>query len=356
MLLGSIEGFSTGEAPERHVKPLQNLLHSCSADLVRRFHQLPDGYGAFVAWTGDLLKNIGDARSEPWFIVGIDPEPLWMRLENILASLRLLAAEAGSEVCSPKQKWIAKTHKAQLGNALRLAKVDAEQQLEARSARYVRQTEARLQASGIELTLYARPNWKFPLPWPNVEFLAVVDLDTPADWLAWFNEYEAQIRTDVGESRQMWIIPRIAGFAVSQLTVGGISSFFPLPHTVDDWLATLSIPQLDAQPVIDLIVELDGLRCFGLGTDKRPILEQSVRQTDEHKLEMSLLAFDASSTGTPVQQFLRTLSDNVASGNINLAEDVAALTHGRLTLGAEMLINIQNALLAQDIVNAISNQ
>lgn len=293
-----------------------------------------------------------------------DPRKRLPSLKNINANrvLTLLAAEAGSEVCSPTQKWIAKTRKAQLGNALRLAKVDAEQQLEVRSARYVRQTETRLQASGIELTLYARPNWKFPLPWPNVEFLAVVDLDTPVDWLTWFNEYEAQIRADAGESRQMWIIPRIAGFAVSQLTVGGVSSFFPLPHTVDDWLATLSIPQLDdalmraAQPVIDLIVELDGLRCFGLGTDKRPILEQSVRQTDEHKLEMALLAFDASSTGTPVQQFLRTLSDNVASGNINLAEDVAVLTHGWLTPGAEMLINIQNALLAQDIVNAISNQ
>lgn len=356
------EGLSTGEAPEQHVKPLQNLLHSCSADLVRRFNQLPEGYGAFVIWTGDLLKNVWEARSEPWSIVGMDPEPLLMRLENTLTSLRLLAAEAGSESSHPTKMWIAKTRKAQLGNALRLAKVEAEQQLKTRSGRYLRQTEARLQASGIELTLYTRPDWKSLLPWPNVELLAVVDLETPADWLIWFNEHAAQIRADVGESRQMWIIPRIAGFAIPKLTVGGISSFFSSPHSVDDWLDTLSIPQLDdalvraAQPIIDLIIELDGLRYFRLGGDKRPILEQTVRQTDEHKLEMALLAFDASSAGTSVHNLLRMLSDDVASGAVNLARDVAALTHGRLAPGAEILVNIQNALLAQDIANAISNQ
>ena len=356
------EGLSTGEAPEQHVKPLQNLLHSCSADLVRRFNQLPEGYGVFVIWTGDLLKNVWEARSEPWSIVGMDPEPLLMRLENILASLRLLAAEAGSESSHPTKMWIAKTRNAQLGNALRLAKVEAEQQLKTRSGRYLRQTEARLQASGIELTLYTRPDWKSLLPWPNVELLAVVDLETPADWLIWFNDHAAQIRADVGESRQMWIIPRIAGFAISKLTVGGISSFFSSPHRVDDWLDTLSIPQLDdalaraAQPIIDLIIELDGLRYFRLGGDKRPILEQTVRQTDEHKLEMALLAFDSSLAGTSVHNLLRMLSDDVASGAVNLARDVAALTHGRLAPGAEILVNIQNALLAQDIANAISNE
>lgn len=356
------EGLSTGEAPEHHVKPLQNLLHSCSADLVRRFNQLPEGYGAFVIWTGELLKNVWEARGEPWSIVGIDPEPLFIRLENILTSLRLLAAEAGSESSHPTKMWIAKTRKTQLGNALRLAKIEAEQQLKTRSGRYLRQTEARLQASGIELTLYTRPDWKFFLPWPNVELLAVVDLETPADWLLWFNEHAVQIRTDIGESRQMWIIPRIAGFAVSQLTVGGVSSFFSSPHDVDDWIATLSIPQLDdafvrlAQPIIDLVIGLDGLRCFRLGGDKRPVLEQTVRQIDEHKLERALLAFDASSAGTSVHNLLRMLSDDVASGSVNLAQDVAALTHGRLAPGVEILVRIQNALLAQDIANAISNE
>ncbi|WP_410260039.1 hypothetical protein, partial [Klebsiella pneumoniae] len=100
-----------------------------------------------------------------------------------------------------------------------------------------------------------------------------------------------------------------------------------------------------AQPIIDLIIELDGLRYFRLGGDKRPILEQTVRQTDEHKLEMALLAFDASSAGTSVHNLLRMLSDDVASGAVNLARDVAALTHGRLAPGAEILVSIQNSLL-----------
>ncbi|GLW37423.1 hypothetical protein Pcaca04_13590 [Pectobacterium carotovorum subsp. carotovorum] len=50
------------------------------------------------------------------------------------------------------------------------------------------------------------------------------------------------------------------------------------------------------------------------------------------------------------------MSDDVASGAVNLARDVAALTHGRLALGVDILVSIQNALLAQDIVNAISNE
>ncbi|WP_148241659.1 hypothetical protein [Enterobacter asburiae] len=87
-----------------------------------------------------------------------------------------------------------------------------------------------------------------------------------------------------------------------------------------------------AQPIIDLIIELDGLRGFGLGTEKRPVFEQTVRQFDEQKLEleMVLLAFDVSSTGTPVQQFLLyiTLYNNVFNAYCSIQN--AIISHHKL--------------------------
>lgn len=150
------DGLAAGDAPSSHNKPLQNLLFSCSADLVRRFIQLPEGYGAFVFWAGDLLKNSRDARSEPWDLVSAPPEKLLVRLENLVATLRLLAAEAGTQGSRPSQLWLSKTRSAALGKALLRAKMAVEYQLDVRSTNYLRQVEAELKETGVELELHAR--------------------------------------------------------------------------------------------------------------------------------------------------------------------------------------------------------
>lgn len=170
-----------GGALEKHVTALQNLLFSCSADLLRRFINLPEGYGAFVLWVGDLLKNAHEARNEPWDLAGNPPEALLQRLESLIFALRLLAVEASTRGAKPTQLWTSMTRRAERGNALRLAKVAVEQQLRVRSTTYLQRVQDELTKAGLELELHVRPDWDIPLPWPNLELLAIVDLESSAD-------------------------------------------------------------------------------------------------------------------------------------------------------------------------------
>lgn len=347
-----------GDAPEKHATPLQNVLFSCSADLIRRFAQLPAEYGAFVMWAGDLIKSIRSAQDDPWDLIGEVPEDLLLRLESLVSSLRLLAAEAGHQNVQPTLLWISATLRADRGNALRLAKVSAEHCQKERSARYLRDIKGKLIKSGIELELHARPDWNAPLPWPALEMLAIVALDSPIDWLVWIAKQGANVRTAIGDGRLIRVIPRIGGFIVSRLTVGGVSTLFPSPYAADDWLDELGIYRLDdvlaraAEPAIDLMIELDGLRRFSLGSGERPAVEHAVRENDEQRLSEAIDMFEALAEGTSVQPLLRLLSTEVAARRVELAEGVAAMTHGKMTTGVEQLIALQIDLLAQDVATA----
>lgn len=351
--------FLTGEAPENHVTSLQKLLFSCSADLIRRFKELPEGYGDFVKWTGALLKNAREAHNEPWALVGGPPEKLLQSLEGIVTALRLLGAEAGTRKAKPTQLWVPRTRHAARGNALRLVKASVENGVQARSTNYLRRAEAQLKSAGIELELHARPNWDDPLPWPTLELLAIAQLRSLADWLAWNLEERPRVRSAVGEGRRIWIVPRIQGFAVSRLTLAGASTLFLSPYSADDWLDTLHLRRLDdaltqaAQPALDLIVELDGLRRFDLGVEGRPGVERTVREDDERQLADALVAFETLAEGKLVQVLPRRLSEEVVQGRVALAEGFAALTHGQWTPGGEALMNIQAALLAEDLSTAL---
>lgn len=346
------------DVPEKHVTPLQNVLFSCSADLVRRFAQLPEGYGAFVMWAGDLIKSVRSAQKDPWGLIGETSEDLLLRLENLVSSLRLLAAEAGHQNARPTQLWTSVTLHAGRGNALRLAKISAEYSLKERSARYLRDVKNKLIKAGIELELHARPDWSTPLPWPALEMLAIVTLDSPIDWFLWLSKQGANVRIAIGDGRLIRVIPRMSGFVVSRLTVGGVSTLYPSPDAADNWLDELGIHRLDdvlaraADPAINLLIELDGLRRFNLGLGKRPTVEHAVRKNDEQRLSEAIDMFEALAEGTSVQPLLRLLCAEVAAGCVELAEGVAAMTHGKVTTGIEQLIALQIDLLAQDVATA----
>jgi len=157
-----------------------------------------------------------------------------------------------------------------------------------------------------------------------LELLAITKLDSPADWLLWSAEQGLLVRAAVGDGRRIWVAPRIGGLLVSRLTIGGVSTLFPSPYAVDDWLDTLGKRRLDdaltraAQVALDLIIELDGLRCFGLGTEGRPAVERSLREDDERLLAEALLAFEALGDARPVQGMLRELAEAVATQRLAL--------------------------------------
>ncbi|SDL10933.1 hypothetical protein SAMN05216189_10714 [Pseudomonas delhiensis] len=350
-----------GGAPAEHSTPLQNLLFHCSADLIRRFIKLPDNYGAFVLWVGDLLKNVRDARVEPWELLGRSPEKLLDRLENLITSLRLLAIETGTQGLNLMQ-WRSIARNALPDDALRSVRMAVERQLQASSESYLQSIEAELKRQSIELELHTRPDWETPLPWPNRDFLAIADISYPGDWPAWIEAHAAQVQTIIGEGRQVWFVPRIGHLALSCLTIKGRCSLFASPYSGDDWLETLQQPRLndaltrEAQRGIELITELDGMRCFRLGEENRSTAEQAVRQDHERQLAVALKAFEAQAEGTSVQMQLRKFSEDVAAGQIALAKGLAALLRNRLTSDWIALLTLQNALLEQDLTAAECRQ
>lgn len=56
-------GAGGGEASSAVTK-FQNLLHSASVNLVRRFTILPDQAGAYIAWLSDLIADVDIAIAE----------------------------------------------------------------------------------------------------------------------------------------------------------------------------------------------------------------------------------------------------------------------------------------------------
>ncbi|SEA01925.1 hypothetical protein [Alkalimonas amylolytica] len=351
---------ASGKEPEKFSTPIQNILFNCSSELIRRFLKLPDDYAAYIFWVEDLLKSVELAKSEPWELIGKSPDDQLQRLKWVIESLRLLAAEAGSCSSNPVHLWSEKARKASLGNALRIVKFSVDEQLRTRSISYINQVRTNLEKVGINAELYTRPNWDSPLPWPALAILIIVDISSPVDWPVWLVENGEQIRNIVGESRRIWIAPRINGWMVSRLTVGGVGTLFPFQYAVDDWLDILKVPRLNdsfahnAERVVNLIVELDNLRCFGLGVEGRPVAEQIVRENTEQQLSEELFRFEELASETSVQSLPRQLNEMVLNGQIALAKSVAAATHGQILPGIEAIIEIQSLMLEEDILRAQS--
>lgn len=352
-------GNLIGMATELHATPVQNILFCCSADLIRRFISLPEGYGAYISWLKDLLKDIEKSKNYPWDLIGGYPEKSFTRLQELIMSLRLLSAEAGTQGKKPTQLWVAEAKLATRGGALSSAVRVVRRQFNKLVSDCLVEVETRLESEKIAIELHARPDWEEPLPWPTSEFLAIVDLEYPEDWLIWLEENGAYIQNAIGNHRRLWIIPRIAGILVSRLTVSAIINLFASPYAVDDWLDELKLPRLNdmltqaAQPVLTLISELDGLRHFDLGTESRPGVEQSVRQEDEKALIAALQEFEQIAEGTPVQMLLRQLNEECISGRVAIAAGEAAMLHGQFTPGGEALLMLQSTLLTQDLVTAL---
>lgn len=350
------EEIHADSEPQHFTTPLQNLLFSCSADLIRRFLELPDGCGAYVMWSADLIKTVYEVRKEPWHLIGDIPEENLLRLESVINGMPLLAVEADMHSTKPVQLFISKTKNAGRNNALRIARISVEESLRRRSAKYFSEVQVRLMSSYGELELHTRPNWGKILPCPNMEFLAIVDIESPADWLIWLIENQSIVRTAIGESRQIWIIPRIGGLVVSKLTVSGVITLLSAPYSADDWLDTIRLHRLDdilsreAQVVVDLINELDGLNQFNLGLENRPLAEKVILNTIKINLAEALSRFELLAAGKTIASLPREFCEGVENKEIALAESLAALSHGQLTSDGEMLLNLMNVILIEDLM------
>src|SRR5690606_36022056 len=132
-----------------HVTPLQNVLFGASADVIRRFRQLPEGAPAFIGWTDDLIEALDKAvRDEPWHLIGGLP-PTLGRLREILVGIRDIAGNVSGGTEPPAVKHLARLRKARPQNALRLVGSIVAGAMSAARARLAQQLTQDLAAQGV---------------------------------------------------------------------------------------------------------------------------------------------------------------------------------------------------------------
>lgn len=151
-------GFGSAD-DNKAVTKFQNLLHSATVNLIKRFALLPEQAGAYIAWLSDLVADIDIASSEePWQLVADEPPPALDRLKALLETLRSLAGEAHERQVAPAATWAAHGKRSRAGNALRLISVAARAAGEKRMDRRKVDIERAAGEAGIDATFYLRIN------------------------------------------------------------------------------------------------------------------------------------------------------------------------------------------------------
>ncbi|WP_335989862.1 dsDNA nuclease domain-containing protein [Acinetobacter bereziniae] len=341
--------------PEIYTTSLQNLIFNCSAEMVRRFLELPANYGTYIAWMSDLIKQIEKIRKEPWELIGGVPEVLIQRIETLIQSLLIIAAESGVQSVAPWEAWGGQAKKSSPKNALRLVRSIAEGSLRSRTDKNIKEIALSLSQSHILLELHTRPNWKFPLPWPALEFLMIIDLDLPSDWESWIYNFGDSVREIVGDHYQIWLVPRVEGIIISRLTVGGVSQLFPAAYEVDMWIDSLNLIRLNdlncqlAQRFLDYLSEFDGIQAFNLGESGRPFIEKNVKDNLLQKVNEELINLESVIQVPSILKDLRKIYDEVLIGAFPLAKCLAEMIHGNITTEFCVLTDLSVSLLIEDL-------
>lgn len=277
-------GAGSGET-NNAVTKFQNLLHSASVNLVKRFAKLPDQAGAYISWLSALIADVDTALSEePWQLIGDRPLSMLIRLKSLLEALRLLAGEAYEKKEAPAITWAQRGKNARAGNALRFVSLSAKAGGEVRIAQRKAEIEHSAKDAGVVADFHLRANAKGILPWPPVDVLAVLPASDIPDAVVVLAEQAELVRSLVNWSIHLTIVPSIEGTAIPALARSGCQTLLPDVEGAADWAEVLGLPQASSAVVVlfgevmSLAGELGAMDQKGLGIDGRPEEEIAIRQ------------------------------------------------------------------------------
>ena len=350
-------GAGSGEA-NTAVTKFQNLLHSASVNLVKRFAILPDQAGAYIAWLSDLIADVDTAiAEEPWQLIADGPPPMLARLKTLLETLRLLAGEAHERKQAPAVTWAARGKGARVGNSVRLVSLSAKAAGETRLAQRKAEIERLAEEAGVAAQFHLRVDAKGILPWPPADVLALLPAPDIADAVVTLAEQAELVRSLVDSSIHLTIMPNIEGVAFPALAKSGYQTLLPDVEGAAFWAEQLGLPQAPSAmasmfgEVLNLAGELGAMDQKCLGNETRPEQEIVARRSLEaaftrkyEELTRRLNAFDQA-----LQSHVSELIKHLRTGDVDFAAEAQAAIGGTSSNIAEAAGYVSLLLMSAEI-------
>ncbi|MBB4010682.1 hypothetical protein [Allorhizobium taibaishanense] len=357
--VSSLEASGAGhEEANTAVTKFQNLLHSASVNLVKRFAILPNQAGAYIAWLSDLITDADTTIvEEPWHLIGDGPPLMLNRLKTLLETLRLLAGEAHENKQAPTATWSARGKGARVGNSVRLVSLSARAAGETRLAQRKAGIERLAEEAGIAAQFHLRVNAKGILPWPPADVLALLPAPNVADAVVTLAEQAELVRSFVDPSIHLTIMPYIEGVAFPALGKSGYQTLLPDMEGAAFWAEQLGLPQAPSTvvsmfgEVLTLASELGAMDQKRLGDETRPEEEIAARRSLEaaferkyEELTRRLNAFDQ-----VLQSNVSELIEHLRIGDVDFAAEAQAAIGGTSSNIAEAAGYVSLLLMSAEI-------
>lgn len=289
-------GRGTGEA-NRHVSPLQCLLHSCSADLLRRFRELPKNARITSQWLADLLVQHRRAVSEePWELVGSVPASL-IEIGKSLNALHLLAAESSHTGLHPGQAHRGLLNSMLSGRAIHRVAENALQRAERARFRVTEDLRQAMKEDGFEAEVHSVDNPSSLIPWPGADLAVLVSIDTLDD-INYYLEATVSARNACPDLTPLTALPVVSGIALPQLANSVQSGITANSEQGWRWVERLGLPASPSKAwsavseAASYAMSLNSMDGQGLGLVGRPKPEQVCRGELEKRLASAKLRIE----------------------------------------------------------------
>nr|WP_220094496.1 hypothetical protein [Rhodobacter capsulatus] len=321
-------GEGSGEL-SANITKLQNLLFAGSADVCRRFHRLPEGAGAFIAWTADLIKSADEAETqEPWELVGGAPASL-DKIREILVRVRIIAGDAAGGTVHPGVSFAALLGKKKPDNALRFVASVVEKRMAAERKALAGSIQSRLKDEGVKALVHVVEDPDGILPWPPSKVLVVIpqisQMEIESHAIATLAARQA-----VPEGIGLTVMPSLDGRVLPARSVSGYETLLPLPDEAEVWIEHLCLPAFRAEisPVLNMAVAkasaLQSMDRLNLGIAGRPPVELEIRDKLEAELASTRdqLAAEVDDLYPEGSVLVLSLLDRIRSGEAGFADAV----------------------------------
>lgn len=315
------------------VTKLQNLLFAGSADLCRRFHQLPDSAGAFIAWTADLIKGVDEIETqEPWELVGGVPTSLG-KVRELLVRARTIAGDAAEGTEHPGVKFAALLGKVRPSNALRFAALVVEKRMTKARNELAASIRSTLENDGISADVHVAEDPDGILPWPPNKVLVLVPLTSQIE-VESFAVAVTAAREAVPDRIELTVIPKVDGRVLPARGVSGHETLLPLLNGTNAWIEQLRLSSFRAEispalnNAIAMASALQSMDRLNLGVNARPLVELETRDRLEDELASTRdwLMATVDNLDSECLALILSLLDRVRSGEIGFADAVQEFT------------------------------
>ena len=322
-------GTGNGDA-NTFVTKFQNLLHSSTGSVIRRFATLPDQAGAYISWLNDLISNVETVRKEePWHLIAKGPPKALGRMKSLLETLRLLAGEAHQRQEAPVVTWLVRRKIPRAGNALRSVSLAANAASNRRLKERKSNIERTVRSGGIEVTCYMRVNPEGILPWPPTDVLVLLQTEDVSTAVLALEHCAERVRSALDTTTHLTLVPFVDGMAIPALTRAGHQSLLPDPEAGASWLRQIGFDGAVSETAeacgeaLALASELGSMDRLNLGLEDHPIEEIAIRQELTNRFEDKMEKLDRQ---------LRVLNNEITCDVLDLIEQ---LRSGDLDLAAE---------------------